>query len=55
MIIKQNGKCFLELGRSLHGLMAKTLDYDIIESDYVHFWTNTLGKDMNLFIPQIIG
>ena len=39
-------------------VMANTLEYDIIVSKlklqscyYIHFHINTLGKDMNSFIP----
>ena len=40
------------------GVMVKALDYWIVVNEfelhsryYVHFQTNTLGKDMDLFIP----
>ena len=39
---------------SLHGVVADVLDCDLVESEfelqlryYVHFQTNTIGKDMN--------
>ena len=39
-----------------HGVVANVLDCDIVVSKfefhlcyYIHFWTNTLGKGMNLF------
>ena len=40
-------------------IVADILDYDIVVSElalqtqyYVHFQTNTQGKDMDFFIPQ---
>ena len=42
----------------LRGVVANMLDCDIPGSEfklqshyYIHFWTNTLGKDMNLTFP----
>ena len=44
------------------GVVANELYYDIIGSEfefqsgyYVHFETNTLGKDMNLLSPSAMG
>ena len=44
------------------GVMVKAMDCRIVVSEfelqscyYVHFQTNTLGKDMNLLILQAIG
>ena len=43
------------------GWVANMLDWDIIVSDfefqsyyYIHFWTNTLRKIMNLLSPQLL-
>ena len=45
-----------------HGIMAKVLDRGFKASEFklqsscnVHFWTNTLGKGMNLHIPPAMG
>ena len=45
---------------SLRSVEAKVLDYNIAVREfdlqscyYFNFWTNTLGKDMNPFIPQL--
>ena len=42
--------------------MAKELDYNIVISelklqlhDYIHFQTNTLGKEKNPLIPPALG
>ena len=42
--------------------MIKPMDSEIVVSEfefqsryYDHFWTNTLGKGINLFILQAIG
>ena len=44
-------------GGGPYGDMVKAMDRGIVESEfelqsryYVHFWTNTCGKGMNLFI-----
>ena len=44
------------------GLMAKVLDCGLEESNfelqlhyYIHFWANSLGKDMKLLILPVIG
>ena len=48
-----------EEGKSFD-VVVNMLDSDIIVSEfklqlcfYIHFWTNTLGKGMNPFIPQL--
>ena len=45
-----------------HGVMVKALDCRLVVSKfklyscyYVHFWTNTLGKDMNPLILPAMG
>ena len=50
------------LGGNLRGVMAKVLDCEIVVSEfelqsvyYVHFWTNSFGKDMNLSILACNG
>ena len=44
------------------GVVTHELDSDIVASEFehslpynVHFWTNNLGKDINLLITQVIG
>ena len=44
------------------GAAANVLDYEIVVSEfklqscyYIHFQTNTLGKGMNMLIPQAMG
>ena len=48
--------------RTVGGVMVKPLDCRIAVSEfglqsryYVHFWTNTLGKGMNLLILPAMG
>ena len=45
-----------------HGVMAKALDFRIVVCEfelqsrhYIHFWANTLGKDMNPLILPSMG
>ena len=47
---------YIYIWGSLHDVVAYMLDCDNTVSKfrlqsgyYIHFWTNTLGKDMNLF------
>ena len=45
-----------------HSIMVNMLSYEVIVNEfelqynhYVHFWTYTLGKGMNLLIPPAMG
>ena len=47
---------------NLHGVLANVLDCNIVVSEFelqlcniIHFWTNTLEKGMNPFIPLAMG
>ena len=47
---------------SLCGIVVNMLECNIIVNkfkfqlcDYIHFWTNILGKGMNFLIPPAIG
>ncbi len=49
-------------GVSFRGVMAKVLDFNMIVSDfqlqlhnYVHFWTNTFGKEIETPLSSIHG
>ena len=55
MSLKQKKGCPL-------GVMVKAMDCEIVVSEfelqlhyYIHFWTNTLGKGMNLLILPAMG
>ena len=48
----------MNISGSLCDVIANVLEVNKFESqshDYVHFQTNTLGKGMNAFKPQILG
>ena len=46
----------------IYGIVAYVLDCNIVVSKFelqlcydIHFWTNTLGKGMNLLIPPVVS
>ena len=57
-----DGALGAEIWGSPQGVEAKVLDCDLKVSKielqtfyYIHFWTNSLGKGMNSFIPPPMG